>query len=87
MQITTYPTLAPQSRPHPQISLIAPDDRLRRLARLLHRLGERPLYEFLRELAAGADPIERLEIYSRIDPQVLQLHGGNDLPPNCTVRR
>ena len=31
--------------------------RLRHLARRLHALGERPLYELMRELVAGADPL------------------------------
>jgi hypothetical protein len=39
----------------------APADlRLRRLASALHRLGERPLYEFLREIEAGTDIRDRL---------------------------
>jgi hypothetical protein len=45
-----------------------PDARLRLLAEQIHRLGPRPLYEFLRELCAGADIASRLEAYARIAP-------------------
>jgi hypothetical protein len=41
-----------------------PDARLRHLARRLHALGERPLYEFIREVVAGRDLIEHLERYA-----------------------
>jgi hypothetical protein len=45
----------------------APADlRLRRLAAALHELGPRPIYEFLREIEAGADVRETLEIYARL---------------------
>jgi len=83
----TYSTPAAQSSPRRECCpLIPPDVRLRRLARLLHRLGEGRLYEFLAELAAGADPVERLEVYSRIDPQILSLMGSNDLPRSAVTR-
>jgi hypothetical protein len=44
------------------------DARLRLLAEQIHRLGPRPLYEFLKELFAGADLGSRLEAYARIAP-------------------
>lgn len=87
MQTMLYAIPAAPARPHQRIPPIPPDVRLRRLARQLYRLGERPLYEFLRELAAGADPIKRLEVYALIDPEILQLHGGNNLPPERAVPR
>jgi hypothetical protein len=37
----------------------------------MHELGPLAIYEYFREIADGADPIARLEIYTRIDPQVL----------------
>jgi hypothetical protein len=57
--------------------------RLRRLAAEIHTLGERALYELFRELAAGADLVERLERYAALSPLVSfirqldgdQLHG------------
>jgi len=45
-----------------------PDARLRLLADRLHCLGPRPLFEFIRELLAGADITTRLEAYARIAP-------------------
>ena len=44
-----------------------PEVRLRRLAGQLHSLGPRPTFEFLREIFKGADPLERLERYARLD--------------------
>jgi hypothetical protein len=58
--------------------------RLRHLARRLHALGERPLYELMRELVAGADPVARLEAYCRIDPAILAALGGVTLPAIMT---
>jgi hypothetical protein len=44
------------------------DARLRLLAERLHCLGPRPLFEFLKELFAGADITSRLEAYARLAP-------------------
>jgi hypothetical protein len=55
----------------------AGDARLRLLARRLHRLGERPVYEFIREILAGADPVERLEAYARLDPAIVKYLGAD----------
>jgi hypothetical protein len=46
----------------------AKDSRLRRLSQQLHLLGPRPLYQFLRELEAGADFWPRLERYAALAP-------------------
>jgi hypothetical protein len=60
----------------------APDDlRLRRLASSLHRLGERPLYEFLREVEAGADVRARLEIYAALPAGFIRENGGDQFQP------
>jgi hypothetical protein len=59
--------------------------RLRYLARRLHALGERPLYELMRKLVAGADPVARLEAYCRIDPAILIALGGVTLPAMMTA--
>jgi hypothetical protein len=60
----------------------APADlRLRRLASALHRLGERPLYEFLREIEAGTDIRDRLEVYARLPAGFVRANGGDKFPP------
>ncbi|MGC1861907.1 MAG: hypothetical protein WA733_12485 [Methylocystis sp.] len=60
----------------------APADlRLRRLAAAFHRLGERPLYEFLREIEAGADLRARLEVYAAIPAGFVRANGGDKFPP------
>jgi hypothetical protein len=54
--------------------------------RRLHALGPRPTYELLRELSAGADLFERLEVYGRLDPEIVRALGGDKLPSdNLTV--
>jgi hypothetical protein len=53
------------------------DARLRYLARRLHALGERPLFEFLRELEGGAGLRARLERYARLDPEFIRSLGGD----------
>ena len=54
--------------------------RLRHLARHLHQLSERPVYELLRELDAGADLLDALERYRTLDPSVVRALGGDRLP-------
>ena len=61
-------------------SLLVDDEYLRRLCAHLHRLGERSVYEFVREIIGGADPVDRLAAYSRLDPGVLAYLGGDRLP-------
>jgi hypothetical protein len=55
--------------------------RLACLARKIHRLGERPLFELFVELAAGALLVKRLEVYARLDPDFIAALGGDRLPP------
>lgn len=65
--------------------------RLTPLVRSLHRLGERPLLEFMLELSAGdkalADDIEQqLARYSRLDPAMVEALDARELrPPLATV--
>lgn len=66
---------------HPQHSI--PDVRLQYLAARLHALGPRSTYELFRELAAGADLFIRLEVYARLDPEIVRALGGDVLPINC----
>jgi hypothetical protein len=62
-----------------------PIARLRYLAEHLHALGPRPLYEYLREIVAGADPMARLERYCELDPDVVRRLGGDRMPPSHRV--
>jgi hypothetical protein len=62
-----------------------PDVRLRHLARQVHSLGERPLFELLKELAAGADPVERFERYARLPADVIAAHGGDVFQPHRLI--
>ena len=60
----------------------APADlRLRRLAFALHALGERPLYELLREVEDGADLRERLEAYARLPVDFIRANGADKFQP------
>jgi hypothetical protein len=52
---------------------------VRFLAARLHRLGPRPLCEYLTEVIAGADPLVRLRKYADIDVGILDAHGGREL--------
>jgi hypothetical protein len=66
---------------------LVPGSRLRYLAAQIHGLGERPLYELLRELAGGADLAEALEAYARLAPlsDFIQALDGDCLPPPRVV--
>jgi hypothetical protein len=57
-----------------------PRDRLRHLARQIHRLGERPLFELFRELDAGAPLWPRLEVYATLPADFIAAWGGDTLP-------
>jgi hypothetical protein len=60
----------------------APADlRLRRLAAALHELGPRPIYEFLREVEAGADVRARLEVYAALPAGFIRENGGDQFQP------
>jgi hypothetical protein len=61
--------------------------RIRHLARHLHSLGERPLYEWACEVVGGADPLARLEAYGRLDVDTVRALGADKLPPSLTVIR
>jgi hypothetical protein len=67
----------PRQHRHP----LGPDTRrLRYLAARLHGLGPRATYEFLREIAAGADLWCRLERYAELDPDIVRALGARELP-------
>jgi hypothetical protein len=59
---------------------VLPPARLRYLARQVHALGERPLYELLRELQQGAPLEERLEVYARLGGDFIRELDGDRLP-------
>jgi hypothetical protein len=61
--------------PHRTIS----DVRLQYLVARLHALGPRPIYELLREVAAGADLFGRLQIYARLEPDIVRALGADVL--------
>jgi hypothetical protein len=59
-----------------------PPARLRHLARRVHSLGPRPLYELLLEVQGGAPLNERLEAYAAIAPfaPLITALGDAELP-------
>jgi hypothetical protein len=67
---------------------LVPRERLVRLARKIHRLGERPLFELFRELDAGANLHECLERYAAIAPLtgLIQSLSGDRLPQPRLIR-
>jgi hypothetical protein len=60
-----------------------PIARLQYLASRIHKLGPRPLFELLRELASGADLSSVLESYAKLGPlaDFISHLGGDQLPP------
>jgi hypothetical protein len=62
---------------------LVPTSRLRHLADKIHRLGPRPLFQLLVELAEGADVVPALERYARLGPLAgfIADFGGDRLPP------
>jgi hypothetical protein len=54
--------------------------RLRLLARRIHRLGERPLFELFRELDDGTDLSSTLEAYAKLPADLIREYGGDRLP-------
>lgn len=65
-----------------------PRERLACLARKIHGLGERPLYELFCELDAGANLHERLERYAALEPLggFIAVLDGARLPPARLVK-
>src|SRR5262245_59547827 len=55
--------------------------RFQRLAAQLHALGPRPTYELLKEIAAGAPLLERLETYAGLDPNIVRSLGADRMSP------
>jgi hypothetical protein len=49
------------------------DARLRHLASRIHALGERPLFELLRQLDAGTDLHPTLEAYARLPAEFIRM--------------
>jgi hypothetical protein len=70
-----YPRISPENQEKVELA------RLKYLARRLHSLGERAVFEYVREIVSGRDPVGRLEVYARLDPAALAALGGVALPP------
>jgi hypothetical protein len=66
-----------------------PDLRLRHLARQIHILGERALFELFVELSAGAELGDALERYAKIAPYAafIAANGGDHLPARARAVR
>jgi hypothetical protein len=77
---TAPPLLFALAFPEPRRAPI-PDARLRWLAREIHALGERPLYELLREIVAGREIEPRLEAYARLPAAFIKACGGDQFAP------
>jgi hypothetical protein len=76
------------SRPATQARDPAADrTRLQFLARRLHRLGAKPLFHFLDELAHGADLRASLENYASLDPALIAAYGGDRFLPFFAIDR
>jgi hypothetical protein len=54
--------------------------RLRYLAAHLHQLGPRSTFELLAEAVQGEPLLERLEVYARLDPEIVHALGGDEMP-------
>ena len=61
-------------------------DRLNYLAKRIHQLGERPLFELLVELSSGAPLRERLECYAALPADFIAALDGDRLPPLRSIR-
>jgi hypothetical protein len=60
--------------------------RARHLVAHLHGLGPRPVYEALREVAAGRPLLECLDAYARLDRNIVIALGADRMPaPPFTV--
>jgi hypothetical protein len=57
------------------------DIQFRHLCGRLHALGPRPMFELLREIAAGKDLLDRLPIYAAMDGYTVRLLGADKMPP------
>jgi hypothetical protein len=78
-------THSPSPAPIQRILAARRDPHLRHLAHCIHALGERPLFELLAELKAGADLIPALERYAALDPSIVRALGGDRLPPPASL--
>jgi hypothetical protein len=60
--------------------------RVRALIKHLLRCGERPVFEWACEIVGGStDPLGRLEVYGRLDPDTVRALGGDRLPPTLRI--
>jgi hypothetical protein len=59
--------------------------RLKYLARRLHALGPRPLFDYLNKVERGYPLREHLEAYARLDPGVVAALGATQFGPPVFV--
>jgi hypothetical protein len=64
-----------------------PRSRVHLLAARVHDLGPRPLAELFLELLAGADPVERIEVYAALPADFIRALGGDRLPASARAVR
>jgi hypothetical protein len=62
-----------------------PRERLAHLARAVHQLGPRPLYELFVELNQGASFQDRVERYAALPADFIKQLGADRLPPVARV--
>jgi hypothetical protein len=80
-QSALYAAFASKSQPLTDAKRV----RLQYLARRLHALGERPLYEPLLELASSADLLLTLERYTALPAGLIREYGGDRFVPPFIV--
>lgn len=68
-------------KPRPHLNQVHIDQQFARKVEALHQLGPRAVGCLLQEIASGRDLRERLEVYSRLDPQTVIWLGGDRFPP------
>lgn len=59
--------------------------RLRYLARQIHALGERPLFELMAELSGSSTALDIFESYATLDGEFIRALGGDVLPPSIRI--
>jgi hypothetical protein len=72
----------PPQRPPPSSVTISPDaaEQIKELVGHLYRLGVRPVFEAFCAIHGGADVIDTLAAYQRLDPAVVAYLGADRLP-------
>jgi hypothetical protein len=61
--------------------------RIRHLCEHLYSLGPQPVWRYINEVCAGADPVERLARYGELDRDVVRAVGADEMPPKVWPRK